>query len=104
MKKKLLFLFMLVLSHDSLFAQTGSSSRSEINSMLSSWLIPVIGLGLLLGFVALVWNNIDAIRGKNGLSKQDGWMAVGEGMIFVILGIGAIGFVAHKIASMNFTV
>ena len=48
----------------------GLQSRTEINTMLNSWLVPVLGLGLLIGFAGLVWHNIDGIRGKNGASNK----------------------------------
>ena len=103
MKKFILVGAFSCLTNLSLFAQ-GLQSRTEINSMLNSWLVPVLGLGLIIGFAGLVWHNIDGIRGKNGASKQDAWTAVGEGMIFVILGIAAIGYVANKVAAMNFSI
>ena len=85
MKKKIVLLGLLLQASSSMFAQT-ANSRSDINSMLSSWLIPAIGLLML------------------GLSKQDGWISVGEGMIFIVVGIAAIGFIASKLASMNFSI
>jgi hypothetical protein len=100
MKKKLLICALMIQS-SSAFAQ---NSRSEINSLISSWIIPVVGLLMLIGFLALVVHNIDGLRGKNGLSKQDAWIAVGEGMIFVVVGISAFGYVASRLASMNFQV
>lgn len=103
MKKIILLGILSCLSTSRLLAQ-GPQSRTEINTMLNSWLVPVLGLGLLIGFAGLVWHNIDGIRGKNGASKQDAWTAVGEGMIFVILGIAAIGYVANKVATMSFSI
>ena len=101
MKKKIVLLGLMLQASSSMFAQT-ANSRSDINSMLSSWLIPAIGL--LGGFIGLVIYNQEALRGKNGLSKQDGWISVGEGMIFIVVGIAAIGFIASKLASMNFSI
>ena len=101
MKKKLLMCTLMFQTSSVLFAQ---NSRSDINSLLSSWVAPVVGFGILLGFLGLVIQNFDAIRGKNGLSKQDGWLAVGEGIIYVVLVISAIVFVASKVAGINFTV
>lgn len=103
MKKRIILLTLLLQVSSALFAQT-ANSRSDINSMLSSWLIPAIGLVMLGGFVGLVIHNQEALRGKNGLSKQDGWISVGEGMIFIVVGIAAIGFIASKLASMNFSI
>ena len=100
MKKKIVLLGLMLQASSSMFAQT-ANSRSDINSMLSSWLIPAIGLLMLGGFIGLVIYNQEALRGKNGLSKQDGWISVGEGMIFIVVGIAAIGFIASKLASMN---
>lgn len=103
MKKKILLFALMIQVSSVLFAQT-ANSRSDINSMINSWIIPVVGLLLLIGFLALVIHNIDAIRGKNGLSKQDGWLSVGEGMAFVVVAVAAIGFVANKLAGMNFSI
>lgn len=103
MKKKIVLLGLMLQASSSMFAQT-ANSRSDINSMLSSWLIPIVSALMLTGFIGLVVHNQDALRGKNGLSKQDGWISVGEGMIFVVLGIAAIGFIASKLASMNFSI
>lgn len=103
MKKKIILFGMMLQASSSLFAQS-ANSRTDINSMLGSWLIPAIGLLMLGGFIALVIANQEALRGKNGLSKQDGWIAVGEGMIFVVVGIAAIGFIAQKLSGMNFTI
>ena len=103
MKKKIVLLGLMLQASSSMFAQT-ANSRSDINCMLSSWLIPAIGLLMLGGFIGLVIYNQEALRGKNGLSKQDGWISVGEGMIFIVVGIAAIGFIASKLASMNFSI
>ena len=103
MKKKIVLLGLMLQASSSMFAQT-ANSRSDINSMLSSWLIPAIGLLMLGGFIGLVIYNQEALRGKNGLSKQDGWISVGEGMRFIVVGIAAIGFIASKLASMNFSI
>lgn len=101
MKKKLILCVMLLQVSSALFAQ--GNAKAEINSILNSWMVPVLALGLFGGFAALVWHNQDAIRGKNGLSKQDGWFAVGEGMIFVVFGMAAFTFVAGKLSGMSFT-
>ena len=103
MKKRIVLLTLILQVSSALFAQT-ANSLSDINSMLSSWLKPAIGLVMLGGFVGLVIHNQEALRGKNGLSKQDGWISVGEGMIFIVVGIAAIGFIASKLASMNFSI
>lgn len=101
MKKKL-FLFTLMLqASSSLFAQ---SARTDINSLMSTWLIPIVGFLMLAAFIGLVIHNMDALLGKNGLSKQDGWINVGTGLIYVACGIAAISFVATKVAGMNFTI
>lgn len=63
MKKIILLGILSCLSTSRLLAQ-GLQSRTEINSMLNSWLVPVLGLGLFIGFAGLVWHNIDGIRGK----------------------------------------
>jgi hypothetical protein len=99
--KKIISIAMMAAMSLPLFAQ---NSRTDINSMLNSWFVPVIGLGLFVGFVGLVWHNIDAIRGKNGASKQDGWMAVGEGMVYIVLVVAALTFVASKLAGMTFSI
>lgn len=49
MKKFILVGAFSCLTNLSLFAQ-GLQSRTEINSMLNSWLVPVLGLGLFIGF------------------------------------------------------
>lgn len=103
MKKKILFFSLMAQASSTLFAQS-ANSRTEINSIMNSWLIPIAGFLLLIGFLALVIQHLDAIRGKNGLSKQDGWFAVGEGMIYVVLSIAAIGIVAAKVAGMSFSI
>ena len=46
MKKKIVLLGLMLQASSSMFAQT-ANSRSDINSMLSSWLIPAIGLLML---------------------------------------------------------
>ncbi len=102
MKKRIITLSLMLHASSMLFAQ--ANSRSDINSMLNSWLIPAIGLLMLGGFIALVIANQEALRGKNGLSKQDGWIAVGEGMIYIVVGVAAIGFIAGKLAGMNFSI
>lgn len=83
------------------FAQ---SSRTDINSALSTWIWPVVGFGFLCCFARLVWVNWDAIQGKGGLQKQDGWLAVGEGLIYVLVICTALGFVAGKVAAMNYSI
>lgn len=103
MKKKIVLLIFLLFEHTISFAQS-ATSRSEINSILSSWIVPAIGLLMFLAFAVLVIINLDALRGKNGMSQEEGWMNVGKGMIFVVLGVAALGFVASKLATMNFTV
>ena len=50
MKKKIVLLGLMLQASSSMFAQT-ANSRSDINSMLSSWLIPAIGLLMLGGFI-----------------------------------------------------
>ena len=101
MKKKIVLLGLLLQASSSMFAQT-ANSRSDINSMLSSWLIPAIGLLMLGGFIGLVIYNQEALRGKNGLSKQDGWISVGEGMIFIVVGIAAIGIHSFETGKYEF--
>ena len=103
MKKKILLFSLMAQASSTLFAQS-VDSRTEINSIMNSWLIPIAGFLLLVGFIALVIQHIDAIRGKNGLSKQDGWFAVGEGIVYIVITIGAIGFIAHKAAGMSFNI
>lgn len=103
MKKKVLFFVLMLQASTSMFAQS-ANSRADINSMISSWIVPAVGLLMLGGFIGLVIHNQEALRGKNGLSKQDGWLSVGEGMIYVVFGVAAMGFVASKLAGMNFTI
>lgn len=52
MKKKIVLLGLMLQASSSMFAQT-ANSRSDINSMLSSWLIPAIGLLMLGGFIGI---------------------------------------------------
>jgi len=101
MKKKIFVAALMVQSSSLLFAQ---NSRSDINSLLSSWIIPVVGLLMFVGFAVLVIANFDGIRGKNGTDSNEAWMSVGKGMIYVVLGVAAFGWVASKLASMNFQV
>lgn len=101
MKKKLITCGMMLQASSTLFAQ---NSRGDINTMISSWLIPVVGLCLIGGFIFVVVQNFDGLRGKNGANKAEAWWAVGEGIIFVVLGVGAITFVASKLAGMNFSI
>lgn len=83
---------------------SAQNSRTDINSVLSSWIWPIVGLGFLLSFAGLIWHNWDALRGKNGLSAQDGWMAVGLGLVYVLVGLTALQWVATKVASMNYSI
>jgi hypothetical protein len=93
----------MFMGYDATFAQM-ASSRTEINSMLSSWLVPAIGLLMFLCFAVLLLINMDGLRGKNGASQEEAWLNVGKGMLFVVLGIASLTFVASKISSMNFTI
>lgn len=102
MKKKFLLSFSAYMPA-MMYAQS-ASSRTEINSMLQSWIIPIMGLIVFTAFAILVFVNLDALRGKNGLSKEEGWMNVGQGVIYVVLGISILGFVASKLAGMSFTI
>lgn len=101
MKKKLFLLTLMLQASSSLFAQ---NARTDINSLMSTWLIPVVAFLILASFLGLVIHNMDALLGKNGLSKQEGWINVVLGIVYVACGIAAIGLVATKVAGMNFTI
>ena len=67
MKKKIVLLGLMLQASSSMFAQT-ANSRSDINSMLSSWLIHAIGLLMLGGYNGLVNFFQEALSGPHGLS------------------------------------
>lgn len=103
MKKKILLCVLMTNMSSALFAQS-VNARTEVNTIITTIIIPVCALGLLIGFIALCWQNQEGLRGKNGASKQDAWFSVGEGMIFVFIVIAAIGAVAAKLTSMSFSI
>lgn len=103
MKKKVFLFTMMLQVSSALFAQS-SDTRSDVNNILSTTIVPVLGLLLFIGFAVLVIANLDAIRGKNGSSSEEGWMNVGKGVAYIVVAITILGFVAAKLSSMNFSV
>ena len=101
MKKKLLLCALMVQSSSMLFAQ---SARTDINTVITNWIIPGACLCIIVGFIVHVINNLDGLRGKNGASKSEAWLAVGEGVAYVLAIVVAIGFVATTLASMAFAI
>lgn len=99
MKKKFVLFSLLLMASSGAFAQT--NARTDINTMITNVILPVFGLGMLAGFLGLLWHNFEGLRGKNGLSKQDAWLSVGEGMVYVFLGSSLLSAVAVKLSSMN---
>lgn len=72
MKKKLVSLILMLQVSEILSAQT-INARTDLNNILTNYILPVAGLLLFLGFIVLVIANLDSIRGKNGASeKRDG--------------------------------
>lgn len=102
MKKRILLV--LLIGFPTIMSAQSINSRTDINSMLQSWIIPIMGIIMFLAFAVLVFVNLDALRGKNGLSKEEGWMNVGQGLVYIVLGIAALSFVASKLAGMSFTI
>lgn len=102
MKKKFVLCGLMLQVSSGLFA--AGDARSEINSLISTWLIPILGLCFIASFIVLVLTNSDGLRGKNGASKYEAWIAVAEGMIFVVVGIAALYFIVNRVSTMAFSI
>lgn len=63
MKKKLISLVLILQVSEALSAQT-INARTDLNNILTNYILPVAGLLLFLGFIILVIANLDSIRGK----------------------------------------
>lgn len=86
-----------------LSAQT-INARTDLNNILTNYILPAAGLLLFTGFVILVIANLDSIRGKNGASAEEGWMNVGKGTAFIFVILTLLGAIANKLASMSFQI
>ncbi len=103
MKKKLISLILTLQVPEMLSAQV-INARSDLNNILTNYILPVAGLLLFLGFIVLVIANLDSIRGKNGASAEEGWMNVGKGTAFIFVILTLLGAIANKLASMSFQI
>ncbi|WP_163176070.1 hypothetical protein [Bacteroides sp. 51] len=101
MKKKLFISSMMLMASNMLFAQ---SARGDINGAINDWIVPASAFVLVIGFIILVANNLDGLRGKNGTSKSEAWLAVGEGVAYIFIVVVAIGAIASKVSSMSFSI
>ncbi len=103
MKKKLVLLTLMLQVSEMLPAQT-INARTDLNNILTNYILPAAGLLLFTGFVILVIANLDSIRGKNGASAEEGWMNVGKGTAFIFVILTLLGAIANKLASMSFQI
>ena len=103
MKKKLVSLILMLQVSEILSAQT-INARTDLNNILTNYILPVAGLLLFLGFIVLVIANLDSLRGKNGASAEEGWMNVGKGTAFIFVILTLLGAIANKLASMSFQI
>ena len=103
MKKKLVSLTLMLQVSEILSAQT-INARTDLNNILTNYILPAAGLLLFTVFVILVIANLDSIRGKNGASAEEGWMNVGKGTAFIFVILTLLGAIANKLASMSFQI
>lgn len=103
MKKKLVSLTLMLQVSEMLSAQT-INARTDLNNILTNYILPAAALLLFTGFVILVIANLDSIRGKNGASAEEGWMNVGKGTAFIFVILTLLGAIANKLASMSFQI
>lgn len=104
MKKKYVLLVMGLLLASETFAQTIPDMRSNINLVFNNIIIPLLIFAVITGVGRGVWMNWDAILGKNGANKQDGWFAVGEQLLYALAIVAAVSAVAAFAATMNFQI
>lgn len=102
MKKKIFLLTLL--TQMSLNSFAAGDGKSEINSLIGSWLIPGCAIMFVLFFIGLCIYHADGLRGRNGLSKSDAWTAVFEGLAIVLVIISAVGALVAKLAAWNFQI
>lgn len=103
MKKKLISLVLILQVSEALSAQT-VNARTDVNNILTSYIIPIGGLLLFVGFLGFVIANLDTLKGKNGASAEEGWMNVGKGTAYIFVILSLLGAIANKLASMNFQI
>ena len=103
MKKKLVSLILMLQVSEILSAQT-INARTDLNNILTNYILPVGGVLLFLGFLVLVIANLDCLWGNNGASAEEGWMNVGKGTAFIFVILTLLGAIANKLASMSFQI
>lgn len=104
MKKKHMLLVMGLLIASETFAQQIPDMRSNINTVFNNIIIPLLIFGVVSGVGRGVWMNWDAILGKNGANKQDGWFAVGEQVLYALAFVAVISAVAALASTMSFQI
>lgn len=102
MKKSFFTFSLLVCSATQLFAQ--NTARTDINQAIQNWMIPTIALLFIVGTVLSILHNMDGIRGKQGADQKEAWMNVFQHVIYILIGITVLYFVANKVSSINFSV
>jgi hypothetical protein len=102
MKKKLLLSAIIGTFSNLVFAQT--SARSDINTAISNWIIPILGFLFIVGTVITILHNMDGIRGKAGADQKEAWFNVGQTVVYILVGISIIYFVVSKVTAISFTV
>lgn len=102
MKKKL-FLLSALLSFSTLaFSQT--TVRSDINNTINNLFIPILGISLVIVTILSVLHNADGIRGKAGADQKEAWFNVGQTVVFIMVGISVILYIAERATSITFSI
>jgi len=102
MKKKLLLSAIIGTCSNMAFAQT--SARTDINSAITNWLIPIMGLLFIVGVTITILHNLDGIRGKQGTDQKEAWFNVIQTVVFILVGISILYFVVSKVSAISFSV
>lgn len=102
MKKKL-FLLSALLSFSTLaFSQT--TARSDINTTLNDWIIPIIIFELILATALTIISNSDGMWGKSGSDSKQSWVNIGKIVVYVSVGISILYFVVSKTTTITISI
>ena len=75
--------------------------RQDLNTLLDGYGVPLFIFIMLIGAALAVASNFDKLRAQDWKTKQEGMFSVLWVLLYVFLGVAALGFILTRLTSWS---